>query len=608
MCGIIGYIGERDLKSILIKGLNSLEYRGYDSAGISFIENNSLKTFKSVGKVKDLDNSLKDIKINSNIGIAHTRWSTTGEVTLNNAHPHIDCNNQIAVVHNGIIENYSSLKSFLEKNNHKFTSETDTEIIAHLVEHFSKENGIEESLIKSLKLIEGAYAIALISNKEPDKIYVAKLSSPLIIGVGEHENFIASDNNTIIQYTNKVIYLNDNEIAIISKNNVQVKNLEGIELNKDIQNIHLDLKSVELNEFPHFMLKEIYEQPETIKNAMRGRIKNNNILFGGLNLTLDEIRNINRIIIIACGTSWHAGLIGKHLLEDIAKIPTTVEYASEFRYSKPIIDNNNLVLALSQSGETADTIAALKEAKEKNAKVLGIVNVVSSTIARITNAGIYLHAGPEIGVASTKTFTSHLVVLYMLSLFLAKQKGILSIPELNKRIKDLEELPEKVKQVLKLDPKIKEIAEKYFNISNVLYLGRYYNFPVALEGALKLKEISYIHAEGYPAAEMKHGPIALIDENMPCIFIAPEDKLYSKIINNIDEVKSRKGKIIAITTEDNHELKDKVDEIIYIPKTSMKLTPILTVIPLQLLAYHIAVKRGCDCDQPRNLSKVVTVE
>jgi len=606
MCGIIGYVGNKNAVGILLHGLKKLEYRGYDSAGISYIEDSNIQTIKIAGKINKLEKAVPK-EANSNIGIGHTRWATHGIVNETNAHPHIDCKNNIAVVHNGIIENFSALKKILENEGHKFHSSTDSEVIAHLIEKFM-EDDLEDAVIKALKLIEGAYGIAVISDKEPDKIVVARLSSPLVIGMGENENFVASDASAIASYTKKVIYLKDGEVASITKNKISVRNSNEKNIDKNISKIHWEVESTEKGSFPHFMLKEIYEQPTTIENAFKGRIYDSNVKFGGLNLSDDQIKKIERIVITSCGTSWHASLIGKYILEDVVKIPVDVEYASEFRYRKPVIDKNTLVLVLSQSGETADTLGALREAKRCGATVLGIVNVPGSTIARESDGGIYLHAGPEIGVASTKTFTSHIVVLYLLSIYLGLVKNKISKAEASKMINNLKDIPSKVNEVLKTNKDIERIAEKYFRTKNALYLGRGYNYPIALEGALKLKEISYIHAEGYPAAEMKHGPIALIDKNMPSVFIAPYDSLYKKILSNIEEVKARGGKIIAITTDSNNSLNAFVDEIIYVPSVDEKLMPILTIIPLQLLAYYIAIKRGCDVDKPRNLAKSVTVE
>ncbi len=607
MCGIIGYIGEKEATPILIEGLKKLEYRGYDSCGFSLIENNKINSKKVIGKVEILEKVSSSSK--SKIGIAHTRWATHGQVTELNAHPHYDCKNTISIVHNGIIENHQELKHIL--SNHNLKSETDSEVIAHLIENFL-ENGkkIEEAFSETLNLLEGAYSIVMIHNDSPNKIFVAKKSSPLLLGIGDNEMIVASDVVPILKYTDNIIYLQDGDIGILEQRKYRIKNLENIPVDRKITKLKIDISEISKGGFPHFMLKEIYEQSNTIKNAFKGRIDYENATskFGGLNISEKEIKNIDRIILVGCGTSWHAGLIGKQLFEDIARVCTTTEHASEFRYRNPVLNKNNLVIALSQSGETADTIAALKEAQKYNIKTIGLVNVVGSTISRLVDGGIYLHSGQEIGVASTKTFTSHLTVLYLLAIYIGRIKKTIGRKQAIEMMKELEKLPSLIKKTYNENNHIRKIATKYFNNPNAIYLGRNYNFPIALEGALKLKEISYIHAEGYPAAEMKHGPIALIDQNMPTIFIAPNGRLYKKILSNIEEVKSRNGKIIAITTKENNKLEQTVDEIIYIPKTSEYLTPILTSIPTQLLAYHIAVMRGCDIDKPRNLAKSVTVE
>ena len=607
MCGIIGYVGEKQATPILINGLKKLEYRGYDSCGISVIKNNQIISQKVVGKVANLEKVINHS--DSKIGIAHTRWATHGKVTENNAHPHFDCNNSIAVVHNGIIENHQELKNLLK--DHKFKSETDTEVIAHLIEDFIKKgHSAEEAFIETLNLLEGAYAIVMLYKKEPNKIFAAKKSSPLVLGIGDKEVMVASDITPILKHTKNIIYLQDGDVVTLGKKEYNIKNLNKIPIKREITKLKINISEISKGKYPHFMLKEIFEQSKTIKNAFKGRIdyKNATSKFGGLNISKKEIKQIDKVILVGCGTSWHAALIGKQFFEDIAKIQATAEYASEFRYRNPVLNKNNLLIALSQSGETADTIAAIKEAKKYNIKTIGLTNTVGSTISKLVDGGIYLHAGQEIGVASTKTFTSHLTILYLLAINIARIKKVIEKEKAIELIKELEELPKLVEKVYNENNHIRKIAIKYFNKSNALYLGRNYNFPIALEGALKLKEISYIHAEGYPAAEMKHGPIALIDENMPIIVIAPNGRLYQKILSNIEEVKARNGKIIAITTKENKQLEKKVDEIIYIPKTSEYLTPILTSIPTQLLAYHIAIMRGCDIDKPRNLAKSVTVE
>lgn len=611
MCGIIGYIGSKNAKPILLKALKILEYRGYDSCGIAVIEGECLKIKKVVGRIEILEREIKNEFKDSCMGIAHTRWATHGIVNEKNAHPHTDCKKEIAVVHNGIVENYSELKIMLESEGHKFQSETDTEVIAHLIEKFLNENNtMEDALINSLKVIEGAYAIAIICSRCPEKIFAAKKSSPLVIGIGKNETFIASDAVAILPYTNKAIFLRDNEIAVISKKGCDIKNFEKKTVTQEITELKWQLQEISKKGFPDFMLKEIMEQSESIKNAFKGRIdfKNANVKFGGLNIKDNELRKINRIIFIGCGTSYHACLYGKYLFEDIVKIPTSAEYASEFRYAKPFIDSNTLVILLSQSGETADAIAALRYAKSQNAKTLGIINVVGSTIAREVDGGIYLHAGPEIAVASTKTFTSHIVILYLLALYLGRLLNRISNEEAKKMISSLQGIPSRVQRIISSKDAIEKIALKYFKMNNALYLARGYNYPIALEGALKLKEISYIHAEAVTAAEMKHGPIALIDKDMFSIFISPYDEMYRKILSNIKEVKSREGKIIAITTFGNERIRKIVDDVIFIPKTDEKLLPILSVIPTQLVAYYSAMMRGCDIDKPRNLAKSITVE
>lgn len=616
MCGIIGYIGNRKAKPLILEGLKKLEYRGYDSCGISVVENNEnkepqTKTKKIVGRIEVLEKKLNGKFLNSAVGIGHTRWATHGTVTETNAHPHSDSKGEILLVHNGVIENFIELKELLIKEGHKFKSETDTEIIAHLIEKFLDERrGFEDALVCALKLIDGAYALAILYKKEPEKIFVARKSSPLLLGIGKKEFFIASDATPILSHTQKIVYLGDNEIGIISRSKYVIKNLEKVKISKEVKELKINISGSMLDGYETFMLKEIFEQEKTIARAFRGRLnfKNGNAHFGGLNITEGDIQNFEKIILIACGTSWHACLYGKYLFEELVKIPTLVEYASEFRYSNPILNNKTLVVVISQSGETADTLAALKLAKQKNVKTLGLINVVGSTISREVDGGIYLKSGPEIGVASTKAFTSQLVVLYLLAIYLGKIKKRLDKKKTKKLMNDLLKLSRKVKKVLNLNQKVLKIAEKYKDAKNFLFLGRNFYFPIALEGALKLKEISYIHAEGYPAAEMKHGPIALIDKNMPSVFVAPEGRLYGKILSNMQEVKARNGKIIVITTEGNRKIKKIADDVIYIPKFSEYLLPVLSVIPLQLLAYHIARLRGCDVDKPRNLAKSVTVE
>ncbi|MCX7909940.1 MAG: glutamine--fructose-6-phosphate transaminase (isomerizing) [Ignavibacteria bacterium] len=610
MCGIVGYIGKRNSVKVLLNGLQRLEYRGYDSAGLSIIEDGKLLTFKKKGKVAELVNLLEKKEFNSTIGIAHTRWATHGEPSDTNAHPHNDNSNTISIVHNGIIENYYSLKQMLLSKGYYFTSETDTEVLAVLIGYFyEKTQDLEEAVRTSLSEVQGTFGIAILSSKEPDKIIAARRGSPMIVGIGEDEYIVASDAAAIIQYTRQVIYLSDNEMVTLNRESYSTKTIDNVRTKNIIHLVDFDLSKIEKCGYEHFMLKEIFEQPQTIRDACRGRllIEEGNARLGGLLPVLDKLRDIDRIIITGCGTSWHAALVGEYLIENLCGIPVEVEYASEFRYRNPIIRKNDIVIAISQSGETADTLAAVQEAKQKNATVLGIVNVVGSSIARETNAGVYIHAGPEIGVASTKAFTSQLVVLSLFALLLGRMRNLSKIDGIQ-IARGISELPSKVEIILEKAEEIKEIAKEFSYSRNFLYLGRGYNFPVALEGALKLKEISYIHAEGYPSAEMKHGPIALIDENMPVVFIAPKDEIYDKVLSNIEEVRSRKGRVIAIATENDDRITKYAERVIYIPETLPMLTPILTVVPLQLLAYYIAVELGCNVDQPRNLAKSVTVE
>lgn len=610
MCGIVGYIGKRNAVKVLLNGLQRLEYRGYDSAGLSIIENNKLITYKKQGKVNELVKILEGKEFNSTTGIAHTRWATHGEPNDINAHPHHDNSGNIAIVHNGIIENYSSLKQMLTSKGYKFVSATDTEVLAVLIGYFyEKVRDLEEAVRIALTEVQGTFGLAVVSSYEPNKIIAARRGSPMIVGIGEDEFIVASDASAIIQYTRQVIYLSDNEMVTLNNESYFTKTIDNIKTNNIIHLVDFDLSKIEKGGYEHFMLKEIFEQPQTIRDACRGRliVDEGIARLGGLLPVMDKLREVDRIIITGCGTSWHAGLVGEYLIENLCEIPVEVEYASEFRYRNPILRKNDIVIAISQSGETADTLAAVQEAKQKNATVLGIVNVVGSSIARETNAGVYIHAGPEIGVASTKAFTSQLVVLSLIALLLGRMRNLSKIEGI-KIARAIKELPEKVEQILDNSLQIKEIAKEFSYSRNFLYLGRGYNFPVALEGALKLKEISYIHAEGYPSAEMKHGPIALIDENMPVVFIAPKDEIYDKVISNIEEVRSRKGRVIAIATEKDKTITKYAEKVVYIPETLPMLTPILTVIPLQLLAYYIAVELGCNVDQPRNLAKSVTVE
>jgi glucosamine--fructose-6-phosphate aminotransferase (isomerizing) len=608
MCGIVGYVGKEKAVPLLMEGLKRLEYRGYDSAGIAVLEDKGLIYEKCAGKISALEALLQEKKFDSTTGIAHTRWATHGEPTDLNAHPHLDCKGKIAVVHNGIIENYRSLRELLDRKGHKFTSDTDTEILAHLIEEYY-DGDLMEATQAALSQVEGTYGIAVLCKDSPQQIVAARHGSPLVIGTGKGENFVASDVAAILRYTKKVVYLEDREVALIDPENFVISTVDKTEVTPQIEEISWTLDQIEKGGFPHFMLKEIFEQPTTLRNAIRGRLnyEEGTARLNGLNLQYEELHLIDRVILSACGTAWHAALVGEYMIEDAALIPVEVEYASEFRYRSPIINDGTVLFVISQSGETTDTQAALREAKRKGATVLGICNVVGSTIARETDGGVYIHAGPEIGVASTKAFTSQMMVLSLVSLLLGRMRTM-SLERGRKIIDAMYKIPDQVEQILKKDADIKAIAEKYYKKENFLYLGRGFNFPVALEGALKLKEISYIHAEGYPAAEMKHGPIALIDENMPVVVVAMKDKVHDKVLSNIAEIKARKGKIIAVATEGDEEIEDKADHVIYIPHTLQLLTPILSVIPLQLLAYHVAVMRGCNVDQPRNLAKSVTVE
>ena len=610
MCGIVGYIGPRRAVPILIEGLQRLEYRGYDSAGVAYVQDEKLQVVKRKGKIQELIDALPMDKLAANVGIGHTRWATHGAPNQTNAHLHFDCEQNIALVHNGIIENYSSLRDDLIEKGHTFISHTDTEILAHLIEEYKQES-LEESVAEALTHVVGAYGIAVISKNDPNKIVVARSGSPLVVGIGEDEYFIGSDTAAIVKYTREVFYLEDGQIAVITPS--ESKTFDGhlkTEIVTTKHTITFDLQQIEKGGYDHFMIKEIHEQPTTIRDAMRGRLlpDQGNVRLGGLTNVIEEIENADNIYLTACGTSWHAALIGEYLIEEFVRTPVEVEYASEFRYRNPILTPKTALLAISQSGETADTLAAVREAKERGSLCLGVCNVVGSTIARDTTAGVYIHAGPEIGVASTKAFTSQVTVLTLLTILLGRRKGVLSKATGDRLVRELSNLPKKVEQILKDTTQIEEIAKMYADRKNFLYLGRGYNYPVALEGALKLKEISYIHAEGYPAAEMKHGPIALIDENMPVVFIATKDKTYDKILSNMEEVKARGGKIIAIATEGDTEIQKLADHVVKIPHTEYFLSPIIASVPLQLLAYYIAVERGCDVDQPRNLAKSVTVE
>ncbi len=610
MCGIVGYIGERRAIDVLLRGLKRLEYRGYDSAGVAIVDGH-LKIYKKKGKVDDLSKELDIPNLLGRLGIGHTRWATHGIPNDVNAHPHVSSSGEFALVHNGIIENYTALRDRLIQRGYTFESETDTEVLVRLVEDVRETTGLplEEALQQALRHVVGTYGIALVSGEDPDLLIAARKGSPLILGVGAGEYFLGSDAAPIIEYTRDVVYLNDGEMVVIRRDGYEVRTIDNIVLNKEVHHLEWDLEHIEKGGYPHFMLKEIFEQPTAIENAMRGRVclDKNCIRLGGLLDDFETIRNARRVIICACGTSWHAALVGEYLIEGLARIPVEVEYASEFRYRQPIMRDGDIVFVISQSGETADTLAAVREAKRQEIPVFGICNTVGSTIARETDAGVYLHAGPEIGVASTKTFTGQVIVLAMLALELGRDRT-LSDDTFTAYLQELGRIPEKIRAVLESDDLIRDIAQLYRYTSNFLYLGRGYNFPVALEGALKLKEISYIHAEGYPAAEMKHGPIALIDQFMPVVFVAIKDSTYDKIVSNIEEVVARKGHVIAITDEGNGQLDNLCEHVIRVPATEEFLSPLLTVIPLQLLSYHIAVMRGCDVDQPRNLAKSVTVE
>lgn len=611
MCGIVGYIGFRDAYPIIIKGLHRLEYRGYDSAGISLFDK-GLRVYKKAGKVSDLENFVKDVNLKGTIGMGHTRWATHGAPSDRNSHPHSSGNRKLTIIHNGIIENYGIIKETLINKGHVFKSDTDTEVLIHLVEDIQNETGLglREAARIALTKVIGAYAIVIMSEDEPDLLIAARKGSPMVIGVGKGEYFIASDATPIVEYTKNVIYLDDSEVAYISREDLLIKTIDNKVHTPYIQELDLKLEMLEKGGYDHFMLKEIYEQPRSIRDCMRGRIypQSGKVQLGGIKEYTEKLKNIDRIIIVACGTSWHAGLVGEYLIEEYARVPVEVEYASEFRYRNPIITEKDLVIAISQSGETADTMAAIELAKEKGATIFGICNVVGASIPRTTHAGVYTHAGPEIGVASTKAFTAQVTVLTLMAFYIAQQRGAIKQSKLVEHLTELNTIPELVEKALQANDHIKQIAWQFKDSANCLFLGRGSSFPVALEGALKLKEISYIHAEGYPAAEMKHGPIALIDEEMPVVFIATKDSSYEKVISNIQEVKARKGQVIAIVTEGDTEVKNMADYVIEIPQTEEAFVPLLATIPLQLMAYHIAVMRGCNVDQPRNLAKSVTVE
>ena len=611
MCGIIGYIGHKPAREIILTGLKRLEYRGYDSAGMALV-NGETKIFKCKGRVKDLEEMSSRSEFNGTTGIGHTRWATHGEPNELNAHPQVSYKGNFIVVHNGIIENYASLKKHLEGRGIVFKSQTDTEVLANLIEHLYIEGDLnaEQAITSALNRVVGAYGLVIICTKEPDRLFAAKKGSPLVIGVGEGENFIASDATPIVEYTQRVIYLNDDDIAIIKKDELILKTIRTENITPVVKELDLKIGEIDKEGFPHFMLKEIFEQPRAIHDTFRGRVlpDHSRIMLGGLHNVLERMSKAERIIIIACGTSWHSGLLGEYFFEEFTRISVEVEYASEFRYRNPIIKKGDIVIAISQSGETADTLAAVKLAKERGALVIGICNVVGSSIPRETDAGVYTHAGPEIGVASTKAFTTQVTVLAMMAFEIGFLKGTISETSYRELIKELVSIPDKIKKALGVNEKAYELAKTFQDTHNALYLGRGYLFPVALEGALKLKEISYIHAEGYPAAEMKHGPIALIDENMPVVVVATKDDTYDKIISNIQEIKARKGIVIAIVTEGDEIIRKMADYVLEVPETLQAFSGLLAVIPLQLLSYHIAVLRGCDVDQPRNLAKSVTVE
>ena len=610
MCGIIGYVGNRECLPILIEGLKRLEYRGYDSAGVAVHKNGQLEVVKAAGKIRQLESRLKDHPISGRFGMGHTRWATHGEPNDINAHPHTDEAKTVALVHNGIIENFATLKAALIAEGHAFTTDTDTEVLAHLIEKYLKRGlKLERAVGAALRDVEGTYGIVVMCASEPGVMVGARNGSPMVLGIADGEYYLASDVAAIVEHTRQVIYLDDGEMGVLTPDGFHTATISNERVEKEVVDVDWDLSQIEKGGFEHFMLKEIMEQPDAVRNATRGRLLVSEGLarLGGLNLTSEQLRDVRRIIILGCGTSWHAGLIGEYMLEEFARIPVEVEYASEFRYRNPIIDEGTLVLVISQSGETIDTLAAMREARRRGAKALGIVNVVGSTIARESDGGVYIHAGPEIGVASTKAFTSQVTVLALLTLVLGRHRG-LSRDYGIEIARELAALPGKIEHALEARESVRRIAELYGRHDNFIYLGRGFHFPVALEGALKLKEISYIHAEGYPAAEMKHGPIALIDENMPVVFICTRDSAYEKVMSNMMEVRARKGRIIAVATEGDMEVQGRADHVLYVPATIPMLQPILSVVPLQLLAYDIAVARGCDVDQPRNLAKSVTVE
>ena len=613
MCGIVAYLGDKDAYPILINGLKRLEYRGYDSAGVALLNGDDLTIFKCQGKVSDLEAHVNGRSTRGSVGMGHTRWATHGPPNDVNAHPHQSTSGDLALIHNGIIENYAPIKAELSQRGHTFRSETDTEVLVHLIDDIQQTEGVDlpEAVRLALESVVGAYAIVVMDRKSPDLLVAARKSSPLVIGIGENEHFLASDATPIVEHTKNVVYLEDGEMAVIDRHSgLKIRNVKNQDKTPFIHELEMHLEALEKGGYDHFMLKEIHEQPRSVRDSMRGRLNlaKGEVMLGGVKDYEQKLVNAKRILILGCGTSWHAGLVGEYLFEDLARIPVEVEYASEFRYRNPIVNEDDIVIAISQSGETADTLAAIELAKGRGATIIGICNVVGSSIARVTHAGSYTHAGPEIGVASTKAFTAQVTVLTLMALMIGQKKGTIGGSNFHRLLNELEAIPDKVQKVLQTEAQIRYIADIYKDATNALYLGRGYSFPVALEGALKLKEISYIHAEGYPAAEMKHGPIALIDEAMPVIVIATKGASYEKVVSNIQEVKARKGKIIAIVTEGDTVVKGLADHTIEIPETSDQLVPLLSVVPLQLFSYHVAVMRGCNVDQPRNLAKSVTVE
>ncbi len=612
MCGIVGYTGHREAYPIVLKGLKRLEYRGYDSSGVALLNNGKLNVYKKKGKVAEMEEDTVGKDVHAHIGIGHTRWATHGEPSDRNAHPHVSQSGELAMIHNGIIENYAHIKQELISKGYTFKSDTDTEVLLNFIEDIKKNNNctLEEALRIALKRIVGAYCILLISNDDPDTILAARKGSPLVIGIGKGEHFLASDASPIIEYTKEVVYVNDYEIAIVKPDELILKNLGNEKQTPFITKLDMELAAIEKGGYDHFMLKEIHEQPDTIFDCLRGRLlpQTGQIIMSGVDNHIEALKNAQRILIVACGTSWHAGLIAEYQIEELCRIPVEVEYASEFRYRNPVVNQGDVIIAISQSGETADTLVALESAKEKGAFIFGVVNAVGSSIARLSHAGAYTHAGPEIGVASTKAFTGQLAVLAMMALKIGYAKGTIDENRYLHLMKELESVPEKVKEILADTTNIKRIAEKYKDASDFLFLGRGYNFPVALEGALKLKEISYIHAEGYPAAEMKHGPIALVDENLPVVFVATKDSYYEKIVSNVQEIKARKGKVIAVATANDDIIPGMADDVMFVPDTDEVIAPLLSCIPLQLLSYYVGLAKGLDVDKPRNLAKSVTVE